>query len=257
MVIDHRFNYEDDPDLVEGLQACIERYGELTDNELLTELNFLPRLIARDLRCLEIVENQTRDMFVPVEVSLSERTDDWLAERRDAIKQEVSQLKRQDEALKAERDAIDEELVARFKERGTSGTRAARFTISMKSDDSYPVCSDRTAFENYLLETKKLHLLQKRLSLSAMQEELAILNEERKAYISRMEEANDIVDEACQIYRELHSHEALSDVEQTIDQMVSDKTIVNSVKQELQDRCVIPGIELVQKLTINQVKRSS
>jgi hypothetical protein len=272
MELDDRFNFDDSLADQKKFEQVISAFDKQSDNELLAVLNVLPRHIGKMVKSLEYLETVISELGIlePVEISLDERTDNWLAERRDQIKQAVSALKRQDEAFKAERDAIDEELVARFDERGTSGTRASRFTISMKIDDNYPICSDRTTFEEYLLTTKKLHLLQKRLSLSAVQEELAILNEERKAYLMRIEEASNQQSEAIAIYHELHeydtfgpdaSHDGMAlherALQDRINQLINDKILINTVKQELADRCVIPGIEISQKLTINQVKRSS
>lgn len=106
-------------------------------------------------------------------VSLKDLTDDELAESRYLIGQELSALKRQDEMLRSERETIEKEFERRFTERGSTATKTSKYTVSLRVDDKYPDLYDQEAFEAYLLSTQRLYLLQKRLSMAAVQEELA------------------------------------------------------------------------------------
>jgi len=232
-------------------------FEELDDEALLTLYNALPRNLEANTALLVDVENEIklREMLIEHSIPLEERTDDWLAERRDAIKREVALVKKQDDILKEERELIDAEFVRRFEERGTSGTKAARFTISIKEDDHYPETYDRTDFENYVLETKKIHLLQKRLSLSAVQEELAAMREEYEAYSKRLNKSIDKEATAEEIYRELNIIQDESVLENKLSILKATKQLVSTLEQELLDYYSIPGIRVVTKRTINSVKR--
>jgi hypothetical protein len=107
------------------------------------------------------------------EKTLQECTDDELAELRYTIGQDLSALKRQDEQLRAEREAVEAEFERRFTERGSTATKTSKYTVSLRVDDKYPELYDQEAFESYLMQTGRLYLLQKRLSMAAVQEELA------------------------------------------------------------------------------------
>jgi hypothetical protein len=110
---------------------------------------------------------------MPDTPNLVEMTDEDLAQRRYDIGKEISELKRQDEALRAARDAVEQEFYRRFEERGSTATKTTTFTVSARVDDKYPDLVDREAFEAYVLSSGNLFLLQSRLSMSAVQEELA------------------------------------------------------------------------------------
>lgn len=105
--------------------------------------------------------------------TLQEMTDDELAERRYQLGQQISDLKRQDEVVRSERDAIEQEFFRRFEQRGSTATKTSNFTVSARIDDKYPEIVDRELFEQYVLSEGALFLLQSRLSMSAVQEEVA------------------------------------------------------------------------------------
>jgi hypothetical protein len=86
---------------------------------------------------------------------------------------EIAEFARQEEALRAEKDTIDNEFRRRFEERGATATKTEKWTTFLKIDDAYPELYDRQAFEEYVIRTRDLHLLQTRISVSAVQEELA------------------------------------------------------------------------------------
>ena len=236
--------------------------SDAPDDYILELSNSLPRQIAYMQCLLETVTTRIETILEPAPtVSLEERTDDWLAERRDQIKVEISRLKREDEAFKAERDAIDAEFTRRFEERGTSGTRAARFTVSLKEDDNYPQMSDRTAFEDYVLSTGNLHLLQKRLSLSSVTEEHAALGELRDVYLNSLKEAGEDYNALVSLYNELCEEAAITQKVADADDLVNNKSSIEDLRNFLEDEIKrvfhIPGIEIVTKRSINQVKRKA
>lgn len=107
------------------------------------------------------------------EVNLTQQTDDWLADERYRLGRIISQLARKDEIVRACRDSINQEFQRRFDERGSTATKTNDFTISARIDDKYPEIEDRNAFESYILSTGAIYLLQSRLSMSAVQEEIA------------------------------------------------------------------------------------
>lgn len=226
----------------------------MSEEELFSWLNLLPRVIETLTKNLELVQQEASTILVPVEIDIKERTDDWLAERRNEIKAELALLKKSDDALRAEREEIDQEFIRRFSERGTRGTRAARFTISLKEDDSYPEIVDRTEFEDYVLSTKKLHLLQKRLSLSAIQEELAVLQEEYDAYATRLESSINKEATAEDIYKELFSSSDDELLLNKINILKMTGTLVSTLEQDLKSHFSVPGVDIRKKQTINAVK---
>lgn len=237
---------------------------ELDDDELLEFYNSLPRELGATLSALEKVdaEVEARELFTPVVLlGPEEQTDDWLAERRNEIKIEISELARKEEALKAERDEIDQIFVERFRERQTSGTRAGRFTISMRSDDNYPEVTDRTVFEEYVLKSGKLHLLQKRLSLSSVKEELAAFSQEHLAAVKYLEEANFSKEACIKVLMELQDEDLTEDQRKDlIGNKLEIWLLANRLKEavlaELSEYYTIPGVNVVSKLTINQVRRN-
>lgn len=186
---------------------------------------------------------------------LTEQTDDWLAERRAELKVEIAQLKEQDDKLKEEREAIDEEFTRRFLERGSSSTRTSHYTISLREDFNYPKIEDQTEVEEFILRTKKLHLLQKRISSNAIKEELAIREQEKNAFIKLLDE-NNWNDETCkQIYCDMHQDEEEEYVLNRAFILSHTSQLKNTVEEELANYANIPGIAVVTKQTINAVKR--
>ena len=120
----------------------------------------------------EVGSNAGEDeIFIPMLM-----TDDELAETRAALREDISALRRRDELLKARKADIDSEIERRLRERGTTSTGTSRYTLSLVEDVAYPQVTDRTAFENYVLKKKSLHLLQFRLSQKALQEEMELGN---------------------------------------------------------------------------------
>jgi hypothetical protein len=179
-------------------------------------------------------------------INIEERTDDWLAERRDQIKVELAKIKVQEDNYRLEREEIDEEFKRRFKERGSSSTKTSKFTTSIKTDFHYPKLVDQTEFEEYVLDTKKLHLLQKRISPAAVKEELAILAQEKAALLKELEE-EEWAEELC---REICIQE--------FDFQYPEGTpgIQDFLKNKIEEYYSIPGVEIVEKEVINQVRTS-
>lgn len=250
MELDSRFNFDDTDDVISNCSSY-------TDEALLTSLNSLPRTIAYNIATLEAVETeiQAREMFIEPVITLQERNDDWLGEKRNDIKLELAKLKKQEDALRELRDEIDDELMRRFEERGTSGTRTARFTISVREDDSYPEIEDRTLFEDYVISTKKIHLLQKRLSLSAIQEELAAMQEEYNNYKDMLVKSSNKEATAEKIYYELFGSDDNELLGNKINILKQLGKLVSTLEEELKDHFSVPGIRVVTKKAINSVKR--
>jgi len=236
-----------------------------SDEELLEAREMLLRGAESDAICLELVEAEIekREMLEPTPtIELSERDDDWLAERRYDIKSELVVANSKVEELKNEREDIDEELKRRFSERKTSGTRTNRFTLSMGEDDNYPIVIDRNEFEDYILKTGNIHLLQKRLSLTATREELDALNAEKQGILDKLEEAKWSDDICVDVMLALSKEDA-----STVDEIVeihNRKILVlratgklqEATKNALDEHYTIPGVGIEPKLTISQVKRN-
>ena len=183
--------------------------------------------------------------------------DDVLADRRYEIRGEISQLKRLDEALKAERNSIDQEFTRRFKERGSTGARTANSTITLNVEDHYPEVYDRQEFETYVLHTGKLHLIQKRVAMGSLQEEIMVLEEEVTIWRTRYKEAKTDVEQqevARKIMQELLEIPSDS-IDEKLTILVLTKQLDQYIENALKEHASIPGINLVQKETINQVKR--
>jgi hypothetical protein len=250
MDLDSRFNFDDTDDIVPV-------YENTEEEDLLGLLNSIPRDIGFFIACLEAVENEVyaREIFVDSIITLQERNDDWLGEKRNDIKLQLSSLKKQEDALRELRDDIDEELMRRFDERGTSGTRTSRFTISVREDDSYPEIEDRTLFEDYVISTKKIHLLQKRLSLSAIQEELAAMQEEYVTYRDRLAKSINKETTAESIYKELFGGDDNELLDNKINILKYTNNLVSTLEEDLKDYFSVPGIRVVTKKSINSVKR--
>jgi hypothetical protein len=237
---------------------------EIDDEELLEFYNLLPRELGATLSALEKVdaEVEARELFDPVVLlGPEEQTDDWLAERRNEIRLEISELARKEEALKAERDEIDQIFIERFRERQTSGTRAGRFTVSMRMDDNYPEVTDRTVFEEYVLKSGKLHLLQKRLSLSSVKEELAAFVQEHAAAVKALEEANFSKEACAKVLQDIQDESWTEEqreslAENKLNVLLTTGRLKEAVLSELDEYYKIPGVNVVSKLTINQVRRN-
>lgn len=239
-------------------------YGFTTfdDESLLADLNATARDLEESAQYLIEVEAEIalRDILVPAPfIELAERTDDWLAERRAAIRLDITKLTKQQEALAAEREEIEQEFFDRFTTRGTSGTRTSNFTISARQDDHYPEVEDRTEFEQYLLETGKIHLLQKRLSLTSIREELDSMKEQKEAYLTELEDANWDIDTCRYVLTSLYDTEETDIDEQLIENKLiilsKTNTLKEGIKDALDQHFSIPGIGISTKLTLNQVKR--
>jgi hypothetical protein len=183
-----------------------------------------------------------------------------LAQRRYDIKGEISNLKREDELLKAERDSIDQEFERRLKSRGSTATKAGGFTITLKEDDKYPMIGDHTVFETYVLDTKKLHLLQKRLSMTSIQEELAAMRAEQTALRTQLVEAQtkEDINSIFAKVKEFISHNAITNISLRNPNSFSRTEDLKVYLDELLDTVYqIPGISLVTHITLNQTKRGS
>lgn len=228
------------------------------DEELLADLNLLPRIIEFLTKRLHETQNIVyNEILVKTpECALTERSDDWLASQRNEIRIKLSELSRQDEALRAQREEIDQEFMRRFDERGTSGTRTSNYVITMREDASYPEITDRSEFEDYILQTHKIHLLQKRLSLSAIQEELAPLEEEHETYLNRLNNALDPNETAKEIYFELFGSEDNELLQNKIAILEELGQLVEALQIDLKEYFSIPGISLRTKRVINALKRS-
>ena len=241
-----------------------------TDEDLLGQLETSRRQIGYFAAQLEAIEKEiaTRDLLAPIpEIELEERPDDWIAIRRNQIKNELSALKKKDELLRDERQRIDDELYNRFSKRGTTGTKTNEFTLSLVSDDAYPEIGDRSGFEQYILETGKLHLLQKRVSLTALREELNILDEEKEAIIKRLEETNWKEEECINTLVSLFMDENFVDGDEfrnaglvneyrkKLENLKVLGLLKEYTKNELEETFKLPGINMVTKITINQRKR--
>lgn len=266
MIIDtseSKFDFSDVPkEHIDKLINTIDT-KHASDEDLLAEANIFPRIlgIIADQYVKINAEIENRNLLEPVpEILLDERTDDWLAERRADIRLAITALTKQQEALAAERDEIEQEFFRRFTERNTSGTRTAKYTISARQDDHYPEVQDRMEFEKYVLETGKLHLLQKRLSLTAIREELDALKEPREAYINILEEANWNIDTCRYVLVSLAEESGEDPInEEVIENKLAVFTAMNRVKESMIDALdqhyAIPGVGISTKLTLNQVKR--
>lgn len=230
--------------------------GTTSEEELLADFNEFPRRIGYLTDLLsEMKKFIYEELLVPSNISLQDRTDSWIADRRDAIGKEISKLKRQDEELKAERDDLDQELRRRFDERGTTGTQTKNFTISLKEDDNYPETYDRTSFEEYVLSTGKIHLLQKRLSMASVQEELMALREEHETLLKELEVSGESDETAVAIYKKVFGESELLTAKINVLKLTG--TLVPTLKQELADYFSIPGVHIVTKYSITSKKRSS
>lgn len=227
---------------------------DVTEENILEYSNLLPRILSYLTAKYEEITTKIEDYIIPTEISLAERTDDWLAERRNEIKLVLAEAKKQEEALRLERELIDQEFIDRFEKRGTKGTQAARFTVFMKEDANYPEIINRSDFEEYVLNTRKLHLLQKRLSLSAIQEELAALQEEYNFYKDRLANSVNKDEEAERIYKDLFGTGDDELLDNKIHILKWTQKIVPTLEQELKDHFSVPGVDVRMKQTINAVK---
>lgn len=254
--LDSRFDFSDKDFLVDTYKLLCNTLLESDDNEILDYINTQPRSIGMSIKSLEKAEEIVKDRELikeSIPIPLEDRNDEWLADRRAEIRSEIAELARKEEVLKAERDSIDQEFMDRFAARGTSGTRTSRFTISIRTDDNYPEVEDREEFEKYLLETGKLYLLQKRLSLSSVKEELAAMEQEKAAILEELEEQAWSDDACIKTLKNLNEDNDLIDRKIMALKLV-DK-LVEVTKNDIEEHFSIPGVNIVSKLVVNQVKR--
>lgn len=263
---DSRFAYiyDDKPSLDEHFNVNPSPEA-LSDTALLTDYNYVPRIIAKDLVYLDALDKEiaARELLEPTsEIMLSERTDDWLADRRATIRKEIAALTNQQKSLTAERGEIEQEFFDRFSERNASGTRTSRFTLSARQDDHYPEIQDRTEFEQYILRTGKLHLLQKRLALASIREEFDVMREEREAYETELVESDWDID-VCRYVLTAVAEDELADgeelneerIEQKLQIFRATKSLQSGMRDILDRHYDVPGVGITTKLTLNQVKR--
>jgi hypothetical protein len=251
-----------------GLMADVD----LKDQEdVLSAVNMLPRIIGACAKLLEQVEEAAAEFLEATpEFNLEDRTDDWLADKRKEIEKSISILKREQEQLTAEKKDIEDEFFRRFSERNSQGTTTANWALSAKIDDAYPTVGDREVFEEYMLKTGKLHLLQKRLAVTAIREELDLMAAEKAHWLEELEE-NQWDTETCErALRWMHEEEQdqynMSEEERiTSDAAFDNKMLVvkqlgqlsQVAKETIENHYKVPGIDLEQKLTLYQRKRNS
>lgn len=224
---------------------------QLDDEDLAEDLEAVPQIVAIANEHLFKVRTEVlkRNMN-----PLEGQSDDTLADRRKAIADEIAVLQRQEEALKAERDSIDQEFKDRFNERGTEGTKTSRFTLSLITDDAYPMIEDRTAFEDYILKTGDLHLLQKRPAINALKEELSIKQVERANYEQRLDDANWDSSVCEEVLRELSD----GDIENRLTVLrLIDGGLKTATQSALEEKFSVPGIAFKKNVTLRQVKRGN
>lgn len=246
-------------------------FSDAEDIELLESLNDGAAETATMVAVLHFIEKEIlqRNLLIPNEaIPLKERSDDWLAERRGELRKELSEVSDREKAFRQERNDIDQEFMDRFTARETSGTRTDRYTISCKQDDAYPEVEDRTDFENFVLETGKIHLLQKRLSLAAIKEELSemertreslleILDEEKWSEESCVDVLTTLFNETLDTVSDTSQHDGLKNgFDSKLSLIKKLGTLQDFTKDEIDSQYIIPGISLVTRMTINQVKRS-
>ena len=238
--------------LAERQWEDISSGGELTDEDLLVLSNNIARQIGFDIDRLSEIDAEiaSRGLLEPTpEYLVAERSDDWLADRRDELKKLSSSYTKQAKAVDEEIAEIEEEWRRRFTERGSSGTTTSKFTITISQDDHYPEITDREDLDDYILSTRKLHLLQKRLSLTAAREELDAMENEKVAWIEKLED-NGWSSEAC---AECFSELELDDVGLKI--FLNQGRLEEFVRNQLDSHFSIPGLGITTKLTLHQKKR--
>jgi hypothetical protein len=218
------------------------------------------------------------------ENKLKDQTDDQLAERRAELRTETSLLKRKGEQIAAERDDIDAEFKRRFQERNITGTRCQLYTISLRKVDNYPQIVDRNMLEEFILASGKLYLLQNRVAQKHIQEELAVMKDEVEAFKQRLDE---IKTESLRLELEEKSDEEKAQNNENLEIVALDilswiddlgcptdinilksrldrlkimykptSVLINVLSEMLDASLTIPGIQMVTKETINQIKRS-
>jgi hypothetical protein len=226
--------------------------GEFNDEDLLILSNNIARQIGFDIDRLSEIDQEidARGLLEPTpEYLISERSDDWLADRRVELKKLSSAYKKQAEAVEEEVSEIEEEWRRRFTERGSSGTTTSKYTVTISQDDHYPEITDREDLDGYILSTKKLHLLQKRLSLTAAREELDAMQNEKEAWIEKLDEQGWTPDVCANCFSEL----GLNDVGLKI--FFNQGRLEEFVRNQLDAHFSIPGLGITTKLTLHQSKR--
>jgi hypothetical protein len=199
-------------------------------------------------------------------MELENLTDDDLAERRAELKKVVlPDLNKKKQEATAALDDINQEFFRRFSERNSNGTRAAGYVISMTLDDKYPELVDRESFFDYLIKTAKTHLMQKRLSIGAIREELDLLTDEKERWLEKLEETEwsaDVCKECLEHIAERQISEMTSSQEEAdkIRRETAQKLAVletvgtwkDSTKMALDDFYQIPGVILRDEMKLSQ-----
>jgi hypothetical protein len=201
-------------------------------------------------------------------MDLQEVTDDWLADRRKRLHHIVSVLNKKAKTVGAEIDDLELEFNRRFAERNSTGTQTDKWFITQQIDDHYPEMQDRDEFYSYMIATRKTHLMQKRLSVTAIREELDLLIQEKQHWLDELEE-NNWDAKTCtrclthilerRIDEQAHTNDEVSILQQEHDHRLSVlravgnwKTVTTNV---LNDFYRIPGVVLREKITLSQRKR--
>jgi hypothetical protein len=107
---------------------------------------------------------------------MSEITIDRMANAVEKIKSKRSELsvafKAEDKILEDKQDAITHEILNRFKEQGVDNVKTQYGTLKRVTSDRY-WCNDWGPFLEYIKEHDALHLLQQRITITAMREWIA------------------------------------------------------------------------------------
>jgi hypothetical protein len=165
------------------------------------------------------------------------------------LKKLSSAYKKQAGAVEEEVSEIEEEWRRRFTERGSSGTTTSKYTVTISQDDHYPEITDREGLDDYILSTKKLHLLQKRLSLTAAREELDAMENEKVAWLEKLDEQGWTQDACANCFSEL----GLNNTGLKI--FFNQGRLEEFVRNQLDSHFSIPGLGITTKLTLHQSKR--
>lgn len=200
-------------------------------------------------------------------MELKEQTDDWLADRRKELQSNISQLRRETEALNADLDEVEIEFNRRFAERNSTGTQTDKWILTQRVDDHYPEMQDRDEFYSYLLATRKTHLMQKRLSVTAIREELDLLLQEKQRWLEELEENNWNAETCTQCLEhitarridEQATHEEIpvleSEHKHRLDVLRAVGNWKDTTTNVLNDFYRIPGVVLREKITLSQRRR--
>jgi hypothetical protein len=201
-------------------------------------------------------------------MELQDRTDDWLADRRKELLTSISRLNKEAKELAAEVDLIEIEFNQRFTDRNSTGTQTDKWSITQVVDDYYPEIQDRDDFDAYLIATRKLHLMQKRLSVTSIREELDLLLQEKQHWLEELN-YNNWNEETCtkcleHILDRRINEQVTTDEELTLLQKEHEHrlTVLRAIgtweavtMNILDDFYRIPGVTIREKTKISQRKR--